>query len=431
MRMTLKERRDRMSRRLFYSLFFTLPLTAVFGHKGVAPWLLIASLPAFVRGDFWQSVFGELFDKADIREPAFAAFLAISFFCFWILLSGIWSPKHHYALFSYVLAPALIGGSVVWYSLNLPGEWTYRLSAAFALSIVGGMIVLSFEGVTDGFLRRVLPPDEPGQSLARDLAGLGRGVTALAPALFPAAIIARTLWGRAAAAGILLFGVLAAFSNNITANAVAIALGLCVSLIAIRAPRRTLTAVVWLALGLLVTSPLLFAFLPVEAILETARNELSPTTQQFVSSWLHRLVAWQAISTRIIEGLPFGFGADFTRMWSLEAGMMTLPGAPGPVLAMTVHPHNIFLQIWLELGLPGVIAFGIAMYMSLKTLINAAPPAPVFAAAAGALAAILVSIMVEGSLWEVWRIAAMALAAMGVALCAALFEKLRVTPRGR
>ncbi len=131
-----REQRDKASRRWFYALFFLLPLTAVFGHRGLAPWLLLASLPAFARGAFWQSAFGKLFDNPSLKDPKFASFAALLFLCFWIFLSGFWSPKHQLSLFLYVLGPALVGASIIWFSLSLMRVWAWRLGEAFLLSLI-------------------------------------------------------------------------------------------------------------------------------------------------------------------------------------------------------------------------------------------------------------------------------------------------------
>jgi len=54
---------------------------------------------------------------------------------------------------------------------------------------------------------------------------------------------------------------------------------------------------------------------------------------------------------------------------------------------------------------------------------RASLPTPNVAAVIGALAAIIVSVLVEGSLWQVWRLAAMALAGMGIALSYSLHRQ--------
>lgn len=416
-----RETRDKASRRWFYALFFLLPLTVVFGHRGVAPWLLLASLPAFARGDFWQAAFGKLFDNPSLSEPRFAGFLALLFLCLWIFLSGFWSPKHQYNLFLYVLAPALVGGSIIWFSLNLSRIWAWRLGRAYLLAVAGGMIILAFEGVTDGFLRRALPPYE--KSNGGDIIALGRGVTALAPALFPAAAIAVRLWSRTAALFVIALGVAAAVSNDVLANVVALAAGFVAVIAALAAPRATLRAAGWGVIVLLLIAPFLAALIPVEAIYDAVEAAAPLETQRVIASSLHRLAIWRATGLEAISCLPAGCGADYARIWNDSAPMVLVPGVAAPVSVIPIHPHNVFLQIWLELGLPGVAATALFFYFCLAALLRAQLSKAVSAAAAGAFVAVIVSILVEGSLWQVWRLAAMGLAASGVALAHTLEKR--------
>jgi O-antigen ligase len=418
-----REQRDKMSRRWFYALFFLLPLTAVFGHRGVAPWLLLASLPAFARGDFWQTAFGKLFDHPSFNDTKFAGFAALLFFCFWIGLSAVWSPKHQADLLLYVLAPALVGGSVVWFSLNLTREWAWRLGRAFLFAMVGGMIILSVEGVTGGFLRGLVPPTDVSPDGSRDQIALGRGVTALVPALFPAAAIAVRQWSRAAAVFVLALGVAAAASNDVAANAAALVLGFAAAAAALTAPRLMLRVAGWSAIGLLVIFPFAAALVPIDAIFAYASDNLAPETQTALSSSLHRLAVWKAAADQTFACLPFGCGADYARLWKETAPLIAVPGAASELSLMPTHPHNAFLQVWLELGIPGVAALALFIYFGMTTLTRARLSKAVTAAAAGAFAAIMVSLTVEASLWQVWRLAAMGLAASGVALAHALEKR--------
>ena len=412
--LTLRQQRDRVSLYWLFALFVLLPMTAVFGHRGIAPWLLLASLPAFARGDFWQSAFGQLFDRADIKKPLFAGMAAIIFFCGWIFLSGYWSPKSQPSLIFNILAPVLVGGSVVWFSLHLPRVWAYRLSVAFALSIATGMVVLLFEGVTDGFLRSILPPKDTTPGGWRDVTALGRGVTSLVPALFPAAAIAAMIRGRAIGVGVIIVGLLAAVSNLVSANAAAVVLGAVAAGLALLAPRRAVSIAGWVIIVVLFSAPLL-ALLPVEAIFQKFGGAAP-------SSWLHRLAIWQAAGAQISEGLPFGFGADYARIWKETAGTIEVPGESVALSVMPTHPHNVFLQIWLELGVPGVLAMAAFVHFGFRALRAIALPTVVVAGLIGALSALLVSLLVEGSIWQVWRHAAIALAAMGVALSYSLYR---------
>jgi len=414
---SLREQRDRASLHLLFALFVLLPLTVVFGHRGVAPWLFIAALPAFARGDFWQSAFGALFDRLNLRDPLFAGLAALAFFCLWIFASGFWSPKKQPLLGFFVLGPALVGGSVVWFSLHLNRLWSYRLSLAFAISIAAGMGVLLLEGLTGGMLRSLLPPEDPSPDRIKDSIALGRGVTALAPSLFPAAVIAAFLWRRLAAAGLLALGAATAFSNVIEANSVAIVIGLGAGLVAYPTPRAAVMATAAILIAALALAPLA-ALIDVEAAFALIGDALP-------ASWLQRLSIWQTAAAQIKEGLPFGFGADYTRIWQQSSPLIEVPGAPRPLTARGLHPHNLFLQIWLELGLPGVVSFAVFLYCGARILCRADITRMTAAAIVGAVIAFFATILVDGSLWQVWRFASIALAAMGAALGVSLQASLK------
>ena len=183
---------------------------------------------------------------------------------------------------------------------------------------------------------------------------------------------------------------------------------------ALIAPKRAPVAIAFGIIAVLAAAPL-YAFLPVDAILANFSGEAPP-------SWLHRVVIWQSVAARIPEGLPFGHGADFARIWGETAPMIEIAGAGQPLSTIPTHPHNIFLQIWLELGLPGVLSLAAALYFGAKALQKSAPPRAVTVGAAGAAGVIVSSFLVEGSLWQVWRLAAIALAGMGVALSLSLYR---------
>jgi GT2 family glycosyltransferase/O-antigen ligase len=414
---SFQRRRDQASLLWLFGLFALLPFTVVFGHKGLAPWLLLASFPVFVRGDFWLQSFGALFDRMDPTKPFFAAFLSILFFCFWIFVSGFWSPRNMPSLAMWVLAPVLVGGCVVWYSANVNRVWAWRIAFAYAAAIVTGMGVLAIEGASGGAIRSVIPPEE---GRARDVIALGRGVTGLAPALFPAGIIAAAVWNRWVALGVLALGVAAAYLNDVSANAIALAAGLAAAVIAFKAPKSTVTALVFAALAALFLSPFA-ALLPVERILAAGDGVIPP-------SWLHRVAIWQASGAAIPDCLPFGCGADYARTWKETAPRIDVPGAPFPLSVIPNHPHNLHLQIWLELGLPGVLGFAGFLYWGGRAFARADLQVSIIAAASGAFAAVLMSTLVETSLWQVWRFAAMGLAAMGVGLAHSMEVRSRMMP---
>ena len=71
----------------------------------------------------------------------------------------------------------------------------------------------------------------------------------------------------------------------------------------------------------------------------------------------------------------------------------------------------------------GVAALALFIYFGFAALLRASLSKAVGAACVGAFAAILISVTVEGSFWQVWRLAAMALAASGIALTHSLEKR--------
>lgn len=93
------------------------------------------------------------------------------------------------------------------------------------------------------------------------------------------------------------------------------------------------------------------------------------------SSWVHRLHIWSYVTDRIGEKPLTGWGLNTTRhqqfqemiSWTLSpvnqpshCGHFQTPGIP-------LHPHHFSLQVWMELGIVGILLFcllffGIAAY---------------------------------------------------------------------
>ena len=196
----------------------------------------------------------------------------------------------------------------------------------------------------------------------------------------------------------------------------AIGVGVAMAGFAFLGPAKTIRGAKIMFIAVLVLMPLTVAFLPVEMIFDASDGKVPP-------SWLQRVAIWQSAGARLGEGLPFGFGADFAREWKAIAPMIDIPGAPVPMSIMPTHPHNVFVQIWLELGIPGALLMGGFVFVSVGMLERNIKTPIVAAGLMGAFGAVFVSLMLESSIWQVWRLAAIALAGMGVALSYSIDRK--------
>jgi O-antigen ligase len=158
-----------------------------------------------------------------------------------------------------------------------------------------------------------------------------------------------------------------------------------------RGPITRLAAAV--SVVVIVTAPLTFPTL----------IEIGPVQQWaqgfYKSSARHRLQIWSFTGAHIAEQPLLGWGLDSSR--AIPGGSSLTPqGVPW----LPLHPHNMALQIWLELGLPGALLF--ALFVAHLWLGLATPRWPrLFAAAAGgSLAAVLTIGLGSYGMWQEWWI---------------------------
>ena len=113
----------------------------------------------------------------------------------------------------------------------------------------------------------------------------------------------------------------------------------------------------------------------------------------------HRLEIWSFAGARNAERPLLGWGLDASR---------AIPGGTAPtdlgVPYLPLHPHNVTLQIWLELGIPGaalLALFGVRLWLALGA---AAWPRPYAAAVVGSLVAAFTVSLGSYGLWQEWWI---------------------------
>jgi O-antigen ligase len=106
-------------------------------------------------------------------------------------------------------------------------------------------------------------------------------------------------------------------------------------------------------------------------------------------SWSMRLGYWSHAIDWISDKPLLGWGVDASRMF-----------APG----IQLHPHDVPLQIWLELGLVGVVMTAVFWGVTLQRLSRPAP-SPFAAATAASVAVYLLFAAVNFGIWQEWFLA--------------------------
>ncbi len=127
---------------------------------------------------------------------------------------------------------------------------------------------------------------------------------------------------------------------------------------------------------LIISLPLSIVAMP--ALLYPLAKNTEPIAQSIPAlpnSFIHRLLIWDFTLDRIAERPLFGWGLDTSR--AIPGGTerrpvhFTVPWSDKPITHsdqnLPLHPHNAALQVWLELGLMGVMVLMFAVWKFLRT----------------------------------------------------------------
>jgi len=402
---------DRLIDAAFFLAMPALAFLAVFGHRGAAPAALLCALAVALRPSIWREGLPLLSPARIERAPLPRAALAGLLFVLWIGVTGLWSPTPGAGKLAVTVAVfTMAAGALVFEASRASPARARRMGALYAGAVTLAAAALLFEGLTGGALRAILPPADPSPLRFKDMTALARGVTLIGPLAFPAAAILFALTGsRALAAMPIVLALAAAPLFSVAANVAALVFAIGAGALALWRPRQVIIALGALFLFSLAAAPL-FVLAPAEAV-TGADHALMPP------SWAQRVYVWRETASQILGDCAFrGCGADAMRAAMAESPMIAVPGSPILLQAAPMHPHNLFLQVWLELGVIGVATLSASLWFALQRLLAIEPQRIAFAAIAAAAAATYLSFMFEASLWQAWRLAILSFAALGGAL---------------
>lgn len=144
---------------------------------------------------------------------------------------------------------------------------------------------------------------------------------------------------------------------------------------------QLMTAVAILALAMAYAAPrasywiwslafaaLLFLVIPLALALFAADVHKNPS---LFASGRARVIIWDFTAQRYLEKPILGVGTNSTRHLDEERIRQRLVKRPKDFVVAPqtrAHPHNIYLQIWYELGIPGVLAFAALGFALLRKL---------------------------------------------------------------
>ncbi len=342
---------------------------------------------------------------------------------------GVWPspPPLLCGLFALVLVWGLIGAA---WSIDPAATFTrlFRLLGIFAagliaidaagrlteneLRVAGSMlfagfmlalVLLAAERGLQAPFRNILQPDLPPTSDIWDT--FNRGVTVLILFVWPVALVARR-WNRLAAILVwfALLGLVSIYSSG--AALIALAAGGIVFVSMRIAPKIVPVALAGIVAIFILSGPLVFSkFVDTEFIMDIKKS--------VPRSGYHRLLIWNFSASRTMDRPFTGWGLDTSR--SIPGGKTESNPAGGEEL-MPLHPHNGALQIWLELGFPGILML-LALIGGILVSIRRSMQSVVVRAVVAGLSITTMGIsFLSYGVWQSWWMSAIWLAAIFTAM---------------
>lgn len=376
------------------ALAVALPLAMTIANKSAPLVMCLAALLAFaaVVAAGRLSRLGEnlraLALRLEVRLAAMFAVLALG--------SLLWTVDRARSLRSVVeLLPVIVGGVLLVASLPIVAD-ARRLARLLAAGILAAGVSAAISYASDMAIHRFVG----GRAFPSDLK---RGVTPLAVLVFPAlALLALRGAPLVLRAAMIVAAFAAGFFAHSGSAMLAVLSGSLVLGLVLRAPRAAAGLAGALVVLLLVLAP---------AVGPVTRAALPDRVEDVIDRFhaRHRMDIWSAFGERALERpvLGHGFGAP-DRVSGAPRPAGTPPDPADDEMIRNIHPHNAPLQVWVELGLAGVLLAG-AFVLTILRRMGGLPPrraAPRLACFAAALAASLVGF----GLWQAWWIATLSVA---------------------
>jgi O-antigen ligase len=303
-------------------------------------------------------------------------------------------------LFGHAALPVALGVMLACADPPAPGR---RVALALAGGLAAAALLLLVELRTDLVLHRLtganLNPSKMNQS-----------AVTMALWMWPILLLAAAALGRMAALGLAILVTVAVFLSESETAKLALAAG-AIAFAVFQWRRPWLFGALAVAVTLLVLSQPLLPSLVDTILPEQALDALESAHAR------ERLVIWRSFAAATAMEPMAGFGFDS----SGEIGFGPLLERFPEELRTGIrdsHPHNMALQVWVELGLMGAFLVAVALGRIIRAAGRLDPS--VTPAAAGAIVAALLVAAVGYGAWQAWWLSSLAMLPVLLGAAAAL-----------
>lgn len=284
-----------------------------------------------------------------------------------MLVSALWSVDPGFTLKRSLRAGLVFLGGVLLLAscFQIPRSVLLRFAPLYLAAFFTSCLVMVFELYSDGVIYQLIRGPAEGGDF--NLSNLNRSVVVLTVGIFVAiACIRRTYSGRTRLALLVAGGILVAaimYKTHSQSAHLALFVGLILSVAFPYKHRWAWVALATLLCAGVIAAPwigqAMFKFLPdIVAQFDWFKNSYAP----------HRMEIWDFTSRRALESPWLGFGAEATRHFE-DFDTQRLYHAGSSVL----HPHNLFIQFWIEFGALGALVACVFL-CSLLYKVAALPP---------------------------------------------------------
>lgn len=387
-------------------LWIGMILTPILAHAGG---LGFQAFAFFLGCGALLVVAANLKDAVYLKGLWFPLFLA---FTLWAWLAALWSPHEDPSLLNnglkiFLFAVSLILMPIVFVRLTERGRQNLGHVLMAGTVLAAGLFL--FDVLSGYALSTFVDPVEAGSNIyvrqGEAERSLGRGLMTYTHFIWPAVILMTISFKRgwAMALTVLATFAVAAILNRLSLIIPTLAVTAGFVALAWYKPRLGIKIAFAIAIASLFFAPLVGVFSGMFD--EVALSKLP-------LSWEHRVRMWTYVWERIQENWWLGNGFDVSRTYQ-----ETFKARDGrDIVIVSLHPHNVGLQLWLETGMIGVCLAAGFLFAAIKPILKfcAAP------ARAAAMSGIMIAATLNGALtiglWQYWWWGVIALAACMVAL---------------
>lgn len=283
-------------------------------------------------------------------------------FLAWAWITQFWSPYEKVSGWSNaerIFVSGLIFPSVIWLWAQMRDHpLGHVLRKGVIIACLVGIALIFIDTISNFFISLLVDPVAEGESFARRHAdatrNIGRGIVFYSAFVFPlGALVSPLKFGRTLVIVLLAALSLSAWKLGVYAAVIAPWLGLGFGLLARRHAILSVKILLGLAAVSILAAPL---FAGLITLLDQELLEAGP------ASWEHRLYMWDFVFRLISDAPLMGQGFDSARTYP---DMITLSDGQSVTL-LSLHTHNVGLQIWLETGLIGAALAGATLLSCLS-----------------------------------------------------------------